>query len=357
MAPPTNPFQPYAEQHKELKGPNDARPSAVQVVKDCDAMGKLKGRNVLITGCSAGIGVETARALYEAGASLFLAARDLKKLDGVIEDIVKNAEHNKDGPKPQPVEIHLDSLDSVRKGAEDFKQKSGGKLSILINNAGVMACPYGTTQDGLETQIGVNHFAHFLLFQLLKPLLLASAKESGTTSRVIDLSSNGHRFSTLRFTDKASLDAWNNGEGYDKWGAYGQAKTANIYMANGIDRKYGSQNLHALSVHPGGIVTELGRHLTTEDYGVFGGEEGLQKLMQTIFKSTTQGAATTVWAAVSPHFEGGNGGQYLADVGESPVAGEKQEMGGAEHSPHAYDEEKEEMLWKVSCEVVGVADD
>jgi NAD(P)-dependent dehydrogenase (short-subunit alcohol dehydrogenase family) len=126
-----------------------------------------------------------------------------------------------------------------------------------------MAAPYGTTKDGFETQIGVNHFAHFLLFQLLKPILLETAKKEGTTSRVINLSSAGHRMNTIQFSNKGELDKWNSGEGYNKWGAYGQAKTANILMANMIDRKYGSQNLHGLSVHPGGIMTDLARHLVS----------------------------------------------------------------------------------------------
>jgi short-subunit dehydrogenase len=135
MGPPAKPYQPYAAVHETTNGPGDARPDWMQVLKDCDAIGKLKGKTVLITGCSAGLGIETAKAMYETGATCFFTARDMKKLDGIIEDIVKNAVHNKDGPKPQPIEMHLDSLDSVRKGAEDFKQKSGGKLNILINNA------------------------------------------------------------------------------------------------------------------------------------------------------------------------------------------------------------------------------
>lgn len=351
MAPPTTPYTPYAAEHKNLNGPGDARPTWEQVLEDCDAIGKLKGRTVLITGCSSGIGVETARAMYEAGATLFLTARDIPKLQGVIDDIVKKAEHNRDGPEPQPIEMHLDSLDSVRKGAEDFKQKSGGQLSILINNAGVMAAPFSKTKDGFETQIGVNHFAHFLLFQLLKPLLLETAKKTGTSSRVINLSSAGHRFGGLQFSDKASLDEWDNGKGYHKWQSYGQAKTANILMANEIERRYGDQNLHGWSVHPGGIVTELGRHLDQEDLKMFEDPE-----MQKIFKSPSQGAATTVWAAVSPHFEGKNGGRYLADVGECGPAPEERVPASAGYSPWAYDEKAEDALWKVSCEVVGVPD-
>lgn len=354
MGPPQDPYRPYLELHKEPKGPGDARPDTTQVLKDSDAIGRLKGRNVLITGCSAGIGVETARAMYEAGATVFAAARDMKKLDGVIENIVENAQFNKDGPKPQPIELHLDSLEGVRRGAEEFKSKSS-QLHILINNAGVMATPHGITADGVETQIGVNHFAHVLLFQLLKPLLISSAKDSGSPSRVICLSSAGHRFGGLTFTDRKSLDAWNKGEGYSKWGSYGSSKTANIYMANAIDRKYGSQGVHAWSVHPGAITTELGRHMEQADIDSFG-PGAFEKMMSTTFKSPSQGAATTIWAAVSPHFERKNGGQYLADVGETSLATKDPQQEEASYNAHAYDQEKEDALWEVSCEVVGVQD-
>lgn len=353
MSPPQTPYRPYADKHVTLNGPGDQRPTCEQVLQDCNAIGKLKGKTVLITGCSSGIGVETARALYDAGATLFLTARDIAKLNGVIDDIVANAKHNKDGPKPQSVEIHLDNLASVRKGAEDFARRSNGKLNILIHNAGVMASPFMTTSDGFEQQIGVNHFAHFLLFQLLKPCLISSAKESGTTSRVINLSSLGHRRSGIVFTDQASLEAWNQGEGYEKWLAYGQSKTANILMANGISHRYHDQGLEGWSVHPGGILTELSRHLNEDDLARFS-----EETMRTLFKSADQGAATTVWAAVSDHFEGGkNGGRYLEDVGESPPGKAGQQMGEPGYQPHAYDEAAEKRLWDISCKVVGVKDD
>lgn len=132
---PTNPYQPYAAVHEKPKGPGDARPTALQIIKDCNAAGKLKGKAILITGTSAGIGVETARALYETGAKLFLSARDIPKLNGIIDDIVSKATI-KDAPKPEALEIHLDSLESVRKGAEEFKKRSS-QLNILICNAGV----------------------------------------------------------------------------------------------------------------------------------------------------------------------------------------------------------------------------
>jgi hypothetical protein len=132
MPAPSTPYQPHAALHKDPQGPGDKRPTALQIVKDCNAVGKLGNKTILITGCSSGIGVETARALYETGARLFLTARDMPKLEKVIDDIVANAE-NESSERPVPIEMHLDSLESVRKGAEDFKAKSGGKLNILIS--------------------------------------------------------------------------------------------------------------------------------------------------------------------------------------------------------------------------------
>lgn len=243
--------------------------------------------------------------------------------------------------------MHLDSLDSVRKGAEDFKKRSNGQLNILINNAGVMACPLSKTKDGFETQIGTNHFAHFLLFQLVKPLLLKSAADSGMASRVINVSSAGHRFGGVNFDD---INYEKDPSSYTKFGAYGQSKTANIYLASSIEKHYGSKGLHGLSLHPGGIMTELGRHMDESDFAALDFES-----IKLLMKSPAQGAATTVWAAVSPHFEGKNGGRYLADVGEQGPVDKDAQMSGEGYGPHAYDEEAAERLWKLSFEAVGLS--
>ena len=352
MPAPAKPYQPYASVHEKTNGPGDARPTAIQIVKDLNKVGALKGKTAIITGCSAGIGVETARALYEAGASLFLQARDIPKLENLIDDIVTKADV-KDVPRPQALEIHLDDLSSVRAGVETFKAKSNGQLSLLINNAGVMAAPYGKTKDGFETQIGVNHFAHFLLFQLVKPLLLSTAKATGTTSRLINLSSAGHRRTPVVFSNKSELDAWNAGEGYDKWLAYGNSKTANIWMANSVSRHYAAQGLIGLSVHPGGITTtSLNRHMTDEDYKFLSLDSWKHS-----FKSAEQGAATTVWAALTDHYEGKEGGVYLNDVGEAGAMEATKSPGSPGYVPHAYDEAKEEGLWKLSYQALGLKED
>ncbi|CAK1357250.1 unnamed protein product [Cercospora beticola] len=339
---PTNPYKPYAEVHENPQGAGDGRPTALQIIKDNNAEGKYKGKTILITGASSGIGVETARALYETGAQLHLTARDMPKLEKVIDDIVQNATI-KDAPRPKPLEIHLDSLDSVRKGAEEFKKQSK-QLNILINNAGVMACPQSKTKDDFELQVGTNHFAHFLLFQLLKPVLLSSSTPD-FHSRVINLSSSGHRFAPVRLQDINFSEP----DSYDKWTSYGQSKTANIYMASSIERHYGSKGLHGLSVHPGGIMTELGRHLNQDDY-----EQLRFDKLENIFKTPQQGAATTVWAAVSDHFEGKNGGRYLEECSESSPLPPDYGMMDPGYAPHIYNEEDEEKLWKLSNELLGL---
>ena len=349
MPAPSNPYQPYAEVHKTPNGAGDARPTAKQILVDCNAIGKLKNKAVLITGCSAGLGVETARALYEAGATLFLTARDIPKLEGIIEDIVAKAEVK--GVKPVPIECHLDSLASVRQAAELVKTKMK-TLHLLINNAGVMATPYGKTQDGFETQIGTNHFSHFLLFQLLEPLLIASVQETGIKSRVISLSSAGHRRFPIDF-DILPPNAPVSEDAYSKWTAYGQSKTANVYMAAALHQHYASAGIVGLSVHPGGIMTGLGKHLKPEDYAVFGDWNEVLPIL----KSPEQGAATTVFAAVSSFFDDtANGGVYLADCGVCQAATPEQlkVVGGTGYGPHAYDGDAAERLWQLSYPAVGL---
>ena len=235
------------------------------------------------------------------------------------------------------------SLASVRECAQAFLAKSH-QLNVLIGNAGIMANPTNEkTKDGFEAQFGTNHLAHFLLFQLLKSALLSSSTPD-FNSRVICVSSSGHRRSGIHFDD-LGLD-----KNYDGWIGYGQSKTANIYMASEIDRRYGSRGLHANSLHPGGIWTGLQIHM---DVGQYKGNKEVEKGM----KSVEQGAATTVWAAVGKVWEG-KGGKFLDDCQVAQVLSD--EKGGVMakgHAKHAFDEEGEKRLWGVSCEMVGVEDD
>ncbi|KAK5124643.1 hypothetical protein LTR85_001356 [Meristemomyces frigidus] len=338
MGPPTSHFQPYARQHAHPQGPGDARPTALQVVEDEGLVGKLNDMTIIITGCSAGLGIETARALHATGAKLFLTVRNKEKGEAVIRDILRTS------PGKGSIELilmDLSDLSSVKAAAADFLSRSE-RLNVLIENAGVVACAESKTVDGFEMQMGTNHFGHFLFFQLLKPTLLKSSR-SRFQSRVVKVSSSGHRVSPIRFHDMNFAK-----EGYQTWVAYGQSKTANVYLANSIERHYGAEGLHAHSLHPGSIFdTEALRHVTEQDIAMLGGTDALKS----VEKSITQGAATQVWAAVSTHLEG-KGGVYLSDVGEAKPAADGELMGGPGYGPHAYDEEAEEKLWRLSYEAV-----
>ena len=324
----------YAAVHQNCKGPGDARPTALDIVKDEDLQGELTDKVVLITGCSSGIGIETAKALNATGAKLFLGVRDTAKGQAALSDILKPGH-------VELLKVDLNSLDSVRSAAEEFKTKSK-TLNILINNAGVMATPEGKTADGFETQFGTNHLAHFLLFQLLKPTLLASSTP-GFNSRVVCLSSSGHRGAGIQFEN------YNFEKGdYTPWTAYGQSKTANIYMANEIERRYGPKGLHALSVMPGGIMTGLQVHVIDQ-------LKAALDAAKDHMKSPEQGAATTVYAALSKDWEG-KGGRYLEDCQESEKTNDPSPTATGYH-PRAYNEEGEKRLWADSLQLVGLKDE
>ncbi|KAH6646639.1 hypothetical protein BKA67DRAFT_580127 [Truncatella angustata] len=338
----------YSAAFASPQGPGDARPTALQIIKDEGLVGKLTNKTVFITGANQGIGLETARALNVAGATVFLGVRDLKKGQKAIDEIRSSPESNQKAPL-HLVEISLDSLDSVRLAAKALLANCP-KLNILILNAGVMATPESQTKDGFETQLGVNHLSQFLLFQLLKPALL-DAITPMFNSRVVNLTSMGHRGGEIRFED---INFEEPGS-YDPWVAYGQSKTASIYMANEIEKRYGSRGLHAISVHPDSIATNLGQYLDPEVIEVMKKDTSSLRYMSDI----PQGAATSVFAAISKEWEG-RGGRYLAEcreqgpmkAGTSPLS-----MVDLGYAPWAYDDVKASKLWQVSCELVGVHDE
>lgn len=330
----------YAAVHAQdkLNGPGDARPTAQQIVDDNDLNGKLTGKVALVTGCSSGIGIETARALKSTGATVYVTVRNLEKGKQALADILE----------PGRLEILIcdqNSLASVEECAKEFLGKSS-TLNILVNNAGVMAvAKRELTKDGFESQLGVNHLSHFLLFQRLKDTLLASATAE-FPSRVVSVSSLGHRSSGVIFDD-LQLE---KPDAYTPWKAYGQAKTANIYLANEIERRYGSRHLHAFSLHPGGIWTGLQSHLDVVAMGK--GNEQIDRIM----KSAEQGAATTIWAALDKELKG-KGGLYLEDCQIAEPVKPAPQMGAPGYAEHAYNAEAESRLWKESCRLVGVQDD
>lgn len=328
----------YAEAHEfaNLKGPGDARPTAQQIVDDNSLNGKLVGKVALVTGCSSGIGIETARALKSTGATVYVTVRNVAKGEQALADLLE----------PGRFEILVcdqNSLKSVEACADAFLKKSS-ILNIIVMNAGIMANPSrDLTEDGHEAQFGVNHLAHFLLFQKLKPTLLASAT-SEFPSRVVSVSSSGHRANPVIFDDM-KFDA---PDSYSPWKAYGQAKTANIWFANEVERRYGSKNLHANSLHPGGIWTGLQTHMDTSKYK---GDPNVEKIM----KSPQQGAATTIVAALDKDLHG-KGGFYLDDCAVSHPVGPDSYPGSPGYSTWAYDREGEGRLWKESCKLLSLSD-
>ena len=325
----------YSEAHKpeNLNGAGDARPTALQIIQDEGLDGKMTDKVFIVTGASAGIGVETGRAFAATGGKVFLTARDLKKGEEACKSFLEPG-------RVELLEMDNNSLESVRAAAKTFLSKST-KLNVLVNNAGIMACPESKTVDGFESQFGVCHLAHFLFFILLKDTMLASSTPE-FNSRVVNVSSSGHASGEVQF-DNYEFQKGN----YSPWGGYGQAKTANIYMANEIENRYGSRGLHGLSLMPGGIWTGLQKHVPSEVKEKWTSTPEVRAYM----KSTEQGAATSVLAAVGKAYEG-RGSLYLNDC-ETAEEGMKGQNG---YVSYAFDEEKAARLWKDSLGMVGLAE-
>ncbi|EGU88781.1 hypothetical protein FOPG_17194 [Fusarium oxysporum f. sp. conglutinans race 2 54008] len=335
-------FTAYAEEYLRPNGPSDARPTALRVVRDLKLDGKLEGRVFVVTGGTSGIGYQVARAIHATGADLYITGRDSKKGESVATEL---AEDGRPG-RVVFVQIELDSLASVRDGAAEILEKSGGKVNVLINNAGIMMCPYEKTKDGFESQFGINHLGHFQLFYKLKSALLSSATAE-YASRVVNLTSSGHRLAPL------DTDDYNITKDYTPFKGYGASKTANIYFSNEIERRYGSQHLNAYSTHPGMTITNIGQYLDPETAKAFSTFPGAKQ----ITKEAAQGAAVPVLAALSQELEG-KGGLYLEDCRQS---GRAEGVNPIEH-PYGYaswieDEDSQRKLWIDSLALVGSKDD
>ena len=220
--------------------------TALEVIEGHD----LTGYNVIVTGSNSGIGVETARAMAGAGATVFMTVRDVEKARPVAEDIMKTTGNE----KIHIENLELDSLESVNSFVSRFMEKDL-PLHILINNAGVMACPLTYTRDGLEMQFGTNHIGHYALTTGLLPCLKSAATSSGRKSRVVNVSSTAHARSDFNFEDYNFKT-----REYDSWVSYGQSKTANILFSIGLTQRYGNEGVFSNAVMPGVIVTNLQRH-------------------------------------------------------------------------------------------------
>ncbi|KAF3760912.1 hypothetical protein M406DRAFT_64022 [Cryphonectria parasitica EP155] len=331
-------------------GPGDARPTGLQILQDENRFdGSLNDKVVVVTGCSAGLGIPTVEALVAAGATVYGGARaaSMHRAKEALASILNDPETR---DRLHLLDVDLTSLASVKTFAEEIKRREQ-KVNILINNAGVMAVPTReVTQDGFELQLGTNHLAHFYLFQCLKSLLLAGAEGSPDfASRVVNVSSSGHRASTVRFDD-INLE----GDGsYNPYVAYGNSKTANIWMANHIERLYAGKGVHGYSLMPGGIFTGLQKHVQEQM------EAAKQDRASMNFtKSPDQGCATTIWAATARELEG-KGGVYCEDcavAGPVPVDPPNPAL-ALGYAGWAFDQEGEERLWKVSLEMVGLKED
>jgi len=291
------------------------------------------GRVVLITGASGGLGAEAARALAARGACVTITARDRAKGRQVVDEVRQTTGND----AVDMMELELSSPASVRRFAQEYLDRHP-IIHVLINNAGVMACPLARTPEGWESQFATNHLGHFLLAGLLAPALRA-----GAPSRVVSLSSSGHRFSPVVFEDIHF-----ERRAYDKWLAYGQSKTANALFAVEFDRRLAPAGVRANAVHPGAIVTELGRHLSSEDIAALQarspGGQGFH------WKPVPAGAATGVWAATAPELED-RGGLYLEDCGIAAPKAARDQLTGYE--PYVLDPEAAAHLWALSEEMVG----
>lgn len=292
----------------------------------------LSGKVAIVTGSSGGLGAEAARALASKGAAVTITARDIPKGEAVAESIRKST-----GNAAVDVRaLELGSPESIRQFAKGWLADHDA-LNILINNAGVMASPLERTEKGHELQFGTNHLGHFLLTGLLTPALLA-----GAPARVVCVSSGGHRFSPVVFEDLNY-----ESRAYDKWESYGQAKTANILHAVELDRRLRDKGVRGYAIHPGGIVTELGRHLSEDDIKMLterGASSGLK------WKEIPAGAATEVYAATAPELAD-RGAVYLEDCQIAEVSDDLEKTDGV--AAYAIDAANAKRLWEMSEELVG----
>lgn len=303
----------------------------------------LRGKRIFVTGVSAGLGVETARALAARGAQVIGAARDLDKARHATEAARREAQAA--GGSIELVELDLANLASVRACA-DALVAAGQPFDVVIANAGVMATPQGTTADGFETQFGTNHLGHFVLVNRIEKLI----RDGG---RVVMLASSGHRFANVDLDDPGFERT-----PYDPFVAYGRSKTANILFAAAFDQRHRARGVRAAAVHPGGIRTELARHM---------GEAQLLGMLEHInqqlaeegqppfeFKSVPQGAATSVWTAVVAKADE-VGGRYCENCHASEIVADDKVITPVSEGVRRYalDPENALALWRKSEALVG----
>jgi len=306
--------------------------TAKEVLGDMD----LSGRNYIVTGGYSGIGVETVRALAGAGAHVTVPARSVEKANEALASVAGDIE---------VAEMDLADLASVRAFARAYVE-SGRPLHGLVNNAGVMASPLSRVGPGWESQFAICHLGHFELTRGLEQSLKAAGG-----ARVVALSSTAHIMSDVHWDDPHFLT-----HDYDKWQAYGQAKTADALFALGLDKRWKDEGVRAFAVHPGGIFTPLQRHLSDEEMVALGwknADGSLPERVAALFKSPEAGAATSVWALTSPRLDG-MGGLYCEDCDVAQLADETSQR--YQHvRPWACDEANADRLWAMSEAMIAEA--
>jgi NAD(P)-dependent dehydrogenase (short-subunit alcohol dehydrogenase family) len=302
-----------------------------------DVLGDLDlgGCTAIVTGGYSGLGLETTKALANAGASVVVPARRPEHARTVLDGLGEVT------GQINVAELDLADLASVERFAQGFVE-SGIPVDIVINNAAIMACPETRVGPGWEAQFATNHLGHYALINRLWPSLAAAGG-----ARVVALSSTGHKLSPIRWDD-VQFDS-----DYDKWVAYGQAKTANALFAIQLDTLGEDHGVRSFAVHPGGIMTELQRHLPKEEMINMGwiDEDGN---INELFKNPEQGAATSVWAATSSQLDG-MGGVYCEDCDiAAPTDASSPFARYLGVDPHAIDRESAARLWALSAELTGV---
>ncbi|XP_042366235.1 retinol dehydrogenase 12, like [Plectropomus leopardus] len=279
---------------------------------------RLDDKTVLITGANTGIGKETAIDLAKRGAKIIMACRDMERAQAAAKEVIENSGNE------NVICMKLDLADSksIREFAEAINRDEP-KLNILINNAGVMVCPYGKTADGFEMQIGVNHFGHFLLTYLLVDLVKRSAP-----ARIITVSSMAHSWGSI------NLEDINSEKGYNKNSAYAQSKLANILFTRSLAKRLEGTGVTTYSLHPGVVQTDLWRHLS-------GPQQFFMKMVSPFTKNSTQGAQTSIYCAVEPSLDK-ESGSYYSDCAP------------ANCSAAGKDDVLAEKLWELSCRMLSV---
>ncbi|MEE4206377.1 MAG: SDR family NAD(P)-dependent oxidoreductase [Erythrobacter sp.] len=294
----------------------------------------LSGLTAFITGGNSGLGQETGRAMAAKGAHVVLAGRDAAKLDEAAAAIRSDT----GSEQVETILCDLGDLASLAACAQEARERLE-RIDLLMNNAGVMATPFEHTKDGFERQFGTNHLGHFALTAGLMPLV-----EAGEAKRIVNLSSRAHHMAGVDYDDPHF-----ERREYSPWTSYGQSKTANVLFTVELEHRYAGRGIHAYAVHPGGIDTNLGRHLTPEM-----GAQLMANIAKSepdfAWKTIPQGAATSVWAATSKDVEG-RGGVYCEDCHVAEV----EDAASKGVRPYALDPKGAARLWEMSERMTGVS--